>query len=200
MLVTSIIYTYWFIIYTFPMSCHHWLLWLSQLYSMIATGELKNMLYELYDWCCCAWFLNVLPSVYAFEFVWLCFSYPSCYVWVYACIYRFLQRTSDYMSIFIYVMSGFMCVWPILLPSMTCISYKLPSITFYDLYCCLLWPARQCDLYESIIFEVQIIWHASVIYVSQLDLKFKFPHPPSIYMWFYASMYRFLWHARYLFL
>ena len=62
------------------------------------------------------------------------------------------------------------------------VSVLLP-VCFYTRVCmfrCLLWLVRQCDLYGSIRFEVQILWHATKISISQLDSKFEFPHPLAI--------------------
>ena len=80
------------------------------------------MLYEFYDWCCCAWFLNVLHSLYAWYW-WLMFM-P-----VYAILLPFLWH----ILYDLYMLSS--------LPVMIC------TVVFYDMsyMTCI---STSCDMYR----------------------------------------------------
>ena len=106
--VGSVIYTCWFIIDNFLWfvttdlyDSHHYIIWSPPV-------NLKIMLYEFYDWCCCAWFLNVLHSLYAWYW-WLMFMR------VYATLLSFLWH----VLYDLYMLSS--------LPVMIC------TVVFYDI-------------------------------------------------------------------
>ena len=121
-------------------------------------------------------------------------------------------------------------IWPVSLPPMTSAEYKLPSRTFYDLpsmtciasafydpYCCLIWRVYRtnCHLWPVSLHSMTciIVWFLWIKKIRSsnsmtcywdfyVPIRFKiqiFPSP-SFYMRFCGCMYKFLWHARYLFL
>ena len=61
---------------------------------------------------------------------------------------------------------------------------------FYALYPCLLWSARQCDLYGSIRSKVQILW---ANYIQNLNSPIPLVVILRFYTCFYASAHMFLW-------
>ena len=137
----------------------------SMLVSLCFYAHASLLLFPKYFRCSCL-YVSMLVPIYFYTRT---YSMPAS-LCLYASVHLFLYSNFFYAHFYMFSCSNilydslFLCF--------------CPYYTRVCIFRCLLWLVWQCDLYGSIRFDVQILWHA---FYEPLDSKFKFPHPKLLY-------------------